>query len=228
MPVYFGIPPRRLLPLILVLASLAFGQDPQQQPLRTVYLERVIHNEPTQPAAVKVGAVTVNEPPFQLKVTAEAGEEWLRGVELTLRNMTNRTIVGAMFNLDFPDTERAGRNRTAYGLRIGRYPERMVIRDGYSTPRPLPQLPPLNVPPKMTFTVMLGPDYSAMMQAVESSAPGTRVNSVWIRVRQVFFSDGSRWNGGFEVPDPNDPQGYIRAVDEDFRPGCCKGDGSFR
>ena len=133
-----------------------------------------------------------------------------------------------MFNLDFPDTETPGRNRTAYGLRIGRYPERMVIRDVYGAPRSLPQLPPLSVPPRTTFTVMLEPDYKAIMQAVEITAPGTRVNSVWIRVSQVFFSDGSRWNGRFEVPDPSDPHGYIRAADEEFRPGCCQGDGSFR
>jgi hypothetical protein len=185
---------------------------------RTVNLESFDWDVPTLPVRVRIGSEVTNLPPFRLAIKGTDDDHWLERVQLTLRNVTNRTIVGAWMRVDFPDTEGPNRLKIMHDFTVSEVPERSQF-DRRGVKHNVNQHPPLSVGPKSTFAIALGPEYEQMKQKIEAQSSISDIKSVWIRIVLVYFSDDSRWNGVYEIPDPGNPAGFLRGSAADFRLG---------
>ncbi|HWG59765.1 MAG TPA: hypothetical protein VN661_12020 [Candidatus Acidoferrales bacterium] len=184
----------------------------------TVNLERVIHDHPLIPASVQIGTFEKTEPPYDLHVTASCGDDWLDGVQVKFRNMTNRTVSGVLLEIDFPDTEGPQMLQMGYQFRVGETPVRSTyMRD--KTRGHVIQHPALTNPPRSEVVVALKPEYPEIKRFIETRQLIGTIRSVWIRILQVYFADGTVFNGVYQKPDPNDPTAYIRADSSEFRIG---------
>lgn len=212
----------RLIIALVLAATLALALAPtpavaQDVSDRTVNLEGEGQNFPLVPVSVRIGSFEKVFPPFDLRVTAPAGNYWLAEAQANFRNMTNRTIIGLSVHVDFPDTEGPQQYRMGYDFTVGEIPERATYTKD-KVKAHLIQHPSLYTQPRGVVTIALGPEYSDIKQGIEQRQPVSTIHSVWIRIYQVYFKDGTGWNGGYERPDPNDPTAYIRGADpKDFR-----------
>ena len=184
---------------------------------RTVNLERVnVLTSPLIPESVRIGSYEKDFPQFEQHVTAPADDDWLTQVQVTFLNMTNRTVTGVLVHVDFPDTEGPQHHRMGYQFRVGETPERATYTRE-KLPGNVTQHPPLHAQPRGEVSIAFGPEYPAMKKFIDQRQPMTTVHSVWVRILQVYFSDGTRWNGEYQRPDPNDQAGYIAADPKNFR-----------
>lgn len=143
----------------------------------------------------------------------QADEHWLRNLSISLLNRTNKEIVRAELDIDFPDMGdgSASRPMVEYRLWLGKRPE----IDSF-TPRgrklpPEPDKQRLSFVPGQTLVLYLA-DYADAMQAcVEGGCGGNgmpfaQLTRIAVRRSQFYFADGMCWNvSGWGVPDRQHP-----------------------
>lgn len=139
----------------------------------------------------------------------EAGNDWLGGMTLVLRNRTNKKISEIELELLFPDTgDGQSRPVTTYMIDLGRRPDKVSYVHLYGTPqgnlvyRPQPpDKKPLNFSPGQTLTVRIGDYISEIKSAVEHMLPLSEITRVGIRLEVVYCDDGMRWDDlvGFSI-----------------------------
>lgn len=184
-----------------------------------VNLETVdTYNDPLIPVSVQIGTFEKRYPPYDLHVTAPCGDDWLEGVVVKFRNMTSKTVTGVWIAVDFSDLERPDVPRMGYTFRLGETPERSTYKRDKTRARIL-QHPPLQNPSRSEVIVALKPEYSNIKRVVEPNQPVSTIHSVWVKVVQVYFADGTVFNGWYQKPDPNDQTAYIKADPRDFGRG---------
>ena len=159
---------------------------------------------------------------FQPVAPFQAADDWLRQTTVTLFNRTSKTIVYGSLILHFVDTGDCHSTPCAgTTIEFGRMP----LIDAYDarTGKPFkpnhPEMPPLDWKPLQPLTVRIA-DH---MDDIEHSAltkrmPVTYVTTVNLYRGPFYFTDGMRWNGAFEKPDPGHP-GKFQQIRYGWFPG---------
>jgi hypothetical protein len=130
-----------------------------------------------------------------------AGDDWMRGVVLSLKNSSSKTIVSFSLDVDFPETKRT-RNMMRYTISHGRQP-------GLRPEVKIPERPAIK--PGESFQVGFSEQEFANLNRYlgEQTSLG-QLSRAEIGIGMVYFDDGTAWSmGNMMRPDPNDPRRWI-------------------
>jgi hypothetical protein len=134
----------------------------------------------------------------------EAGDDWMRGVVVTLTNISEKRIVSFIFDVNFPETTATG-NRMVSNISYGRMPvlpvevkiaERPAIEPGASV--------------QISY---VGETFEKLEGFLKSRHPLYQLSRAEIGVSKVYFDDGTAWSvGTWMRRDENDPRRWIPTV----------------
>ncbi|MFZ0963654.1 MAG: hypothetical protein WAO35_22550 [Terriglobia bacterium] len=146
-----------------------------------------------------------------------AGEDWLKDLEVVLRNRTSKNIVRVALEFRFPETTANGPT-AGTRIRFGQLPSNVAFLASGDPIPPGPE-PTLEFSPgkAMGFN-FVSHDYQ-LRAAVEHGQPFSTVALCYIHFA-VVFDDGINWTeaGGYAAPDPQRP-GWFLPPDEAYFPG---------
>ena len=137
---------------------------------------------------------------FRTAYKFPAGDDWLRGLEVVLRNRTSKNIVQVVLNVAFPET--AAKGPMAWPrVRFGQLPANVAFY-GSGDPIPPGPEPILRFPPGRTMGFNVTSYDSKLRAAVERSQPFSTVSMCYIHFIVTFEDGMHRSEGGFATPDP--------------------------
>lgn len=160
-------------------------------------------------------ALILNNKPF------EAGTNWLSGMNLYIKNRTDKTVESATVLLSFPET---GNGRTQpiwiYHIRLGRIPAVDAFDGRTGSPLRIdPNAKPLDLEPGKEVVVHVADYMNEIKGYVEKAMPLFYVTRVGVSINACTFADGMRYSGGaFSVPDASQ-RGKWKHYDSDYFPG---------
>lgn len=154
-------------------------------------------NEPLKISKLKVKGKQVS---FNQKFIVDE-DDWFRDLTITVKNVSDKTIVYFDLRLNFPPTGAAQRTSSDH-LLYGSYPP-----PPGETGTPHPDQPPLQSGD--TATVVLT-DYEGTRRFLNQTGQGQSIKEIQISIEDIIFADGTMWNGGILMKrDPNDPNSWI-------------------
>ncbi|HEV2707881.1 MAG TPA: hypothetical protein VGV59_18320 [Pyrinomonadaceae bacterium] len=119
-------------------------------------------------------AVTLGEP-------FAAGDEWLKGLRVRLRNISGQTISGAQMTFVLPESKRGEEAMIGLTLRYGRAVS--------NHPQP--------IQPGEEFELSLsGEDYERLKARIDERKDAAIINRLFITITGVRFADGTHWGSG--------------------------------
>lgn len=163
------------------------------------------------------GLPVVSTREFRVAYKFQAGDDWLKNLEVVLRNRTSKNIARVVLNVTFPETATKGPMAWPR-VRFGQLPANVAFY-GSGDPIPPGPEPTLLFPPGqiMGFNVTR---YDPQLRAtVERSQPFSTVTLCYIHY-EVVFDDGMHWSeaGSYAAPDPEHP-GWLLPPDRAYFPG---------
>ena len=160
-----------------------------------------IGKTPTINEVLRIDKVEVRGKTTQFNEAFEAGDDWMRGVVVTLTNISEKRIVSFIFDANFPETTATG-NRMATNITYGRIPglptavkiaERPAIEPGASV--------------QISYT---GEDFEKLVRFLKQRHPLDQLSRVEIGVGNVYFDDGTAWSVGTLMRrDEKDPRRWV-------------------
>ena len=177
---------------VFLLPVVAFAQQ-KDRVLRRI--ER--KNEPLKISKLKVKGEQVV---FNQKFIVDE-DDWFRNLTVSVKNVSDKTIVYFDLRLNFPPTGTAQRTSSDH-LLYGHYPP-----PPGETGTPHPDQPPLK--PGDTATVVLT-DYEGTRAFLNQTGQAQSIKEIQTSIEDIIFADGTMWNGGVLMKrDPNDPNSWI-------------------
>lgn len=155
----------------------------------------------------------------------QAGNDWLKQMDVYLFNRTNKMIVWVDVPLGFPETG-SGRTRAEpqciYSMLLGRTPA--VDAFSHRTGKPFAvavQLRQIAFAPGQTLVLHVADYFDKIRDYVEQHMLLSGITKVVVHMGTFYFADGMRWQagGGFSVPDPDHPGGFRHLGIGHFFPG---------
>lgn len=143
---------------------------------------------------------------FNIRTVAEqAGaqtENWIEGLEFNFKNKTEKEVKYIRLEFDFPETK-TGTPMLVYQTVFG------VIPNSKENVKKAHQ--PFSLESDASFKYMLTERELQNIKKFLSSRSFQleSMNSIVIRVEDIFYEDGTRWwQGSWFKPNPNQPSGY--------------------
>jgi hypothetical protein len=131
--------------------------------------------------ALEIVGFAVGGSPVTLGEPFAAGDEWLKGLTVRVRNISGQTINRAQMTFVLPES------RTGEGNTIG-----LTLKYG---PAVSPKLPP--VQPGEEFELSLpGADYAKLRERIDGRGEPAIINRLFITLTSVGFADGTSWGSG--------------------------------
>lgn len=152
----------------------------------------------------------------------QAGDDWIKNLTVTIKNLSNKEIVAASLNVYFPETGTGRGDSPVYGdvISLGRRPAMYARTGGTNGEKlePAGTSSALQVLPGQQLTVSLAEYYAEIQGAVEQSRPIPNLTVCTIVLEGVFFSDGTMWAQGreFKKADPRSPGRYVEITADQF------------
>ena len=181
----------RLLTLIVFLPVIALAQAPQ----------RVVEKLSWRSEPIKIQKVRTNGTTIELGKRFPQEKNWLKGLTLSVQNVSNQAIARIEINLAFPRPPNTADDIPTYVVRLmyGLDPS-----DGYSeTQRPV-------LPGDSVDVVLPEVNLPLMKEDLASLGYPQEITHARLTVNLVTFMDGSTWAGDQTLyPDPNNPNKKI-------------------
>jgi len=157
--------------------------------------------EPLEFSDVKVKGKSV-----RLNKKFEGEGEWLKELNLSLRNKSDKAITFAALHVDFPETKTLGGAMVMHPVYVGQDPSN----------NPSPARPPLRLGPGESVEISLAADFELIKRSVETYRPVDQIREVVIRLDRVMFEDGTLYSGGGlfkRNPDKSSPRKWVLVSD---------------
>jgi len=170
-------------------------RPPSQSPAK------LIENESTESPAdpLKVISITADGKPVKFNEKFAAKEDWLRGLTLELKNISEKEITYIHCDLDFPETASTGQ-MMAYQLTMGLWPG----IDNKSRA-------PFSLTPGSEVDIAFDDKrYADVARFINTRQPITSINRVTLRISFIIFADGTGYGGGGTLfrQDSNNPRRF--------------------
>jgi hypothetical protein len=194
-------------------ASLAFGQNPPPSSAKTLLIDRPDGNDPIRIVKIMDGAAEPQSNDHQhsnkhvWEATFPAGDDWLKDLSFRIRNVSRKKIVNVTVgcllyeSADWPE-ELAKHAATpvvgSIANTVGRRPEEALYSEALGHRlKPDASRPTFELPPDTEFTISLEDpkDYPALRARIEEKQFLSSVTACNSRVGEVFFADGTQWQG---------------------------------
>jgi hypothetical protein len=145
---------------------------------------------------VAIEKIEVDGRVVPLNVEFTAGDDWMRGVVITLKNTSSKTIVSLSVGIDFPHATSHG-STMSYTVSLGRQP-------GLRPEVKIPERPPI----KSGESFQIGfseQEFANLSRFLNEQTPLSQLSRAEISIGMVYFDDGTAWSTGAMMrPDPND------------------------
>jgi hypothetical protein len=192
---------RKILPflacigIILAVSAWVPSLGRLQDPKKSIEKLAIFSNDPLEITRIKAANQTV-----RLRQELTATDDWLNGLEFTVKNVSGKGIVFIDLQLDFPDTKSSG-SEMAYPIRLG---ERPGVISG---------TPPVVLPIDGEAILKLeGSKYEELVKFIGLRHPISALNKVIIDVRLVVFDDETGWALGKFLLHDRDPKHQFRYI----------------
>ena len=186
------------LSAVVLFTSVSFASSAVQQSR-----ERVIRRLPIEKnEPIGITSVKVNDRAVLSNQKFVADDDWLRGLVISVRNKTDKLILYASIQLQFPRPVAK---------------ERFSIFDMSYGNRGLPQRPPtpseklVGLAPGETVDIVLSSEeFATLRQFLTGTGYPPSIKTMDLRIDQVIFEDDTMWSGGTSLRrDPKDPGTWI-------------------
>lgn len=136
---------------------------------------------------LKIEKVDVDGREIGLSQAFQAGDDWMRGVSVTLRNVSGKQIVSFSLDTAFPETTATG-NRMMSSIVYGRRP-------GLPAEVKVAERPPVAAGESVVLS-FLGDEYDKLIRFLNSRQPLAGLSKAELSIGMVFFNDGTAWSTG--------------------------------
>lgn len=130
--------------------------------------------------AVEIVGFRVGVSPVTLGEPFEAGDDWLKGLRVRLRNVSGQTISGAQMTFVLPESRGGGEALIGFTLRYG---------------VPWHKLEPVGHGEEFELS-LTGEDYEKLGARIAERKGAAVTGKVFITVISVRFADGTIWGSG--------------------------------
>lgn len=161
--------------------------------------ERLLKKLSWQNEPIRVVVVKIQGREIKLNEKFPDDDDWLRGLKIKIRNMSDKAIIFINLRLDFPIPEGSAVDvPSSYDFEYGRNPQ---IPIGVKSS----DFPPALLPGETREIMMADPEYNRLIEFLEGTHYPRSIRHVEIVLDQVLFDDDSMWQaGGIFRRDPND------------------------
>jgi hypothetical protein len=153
-------------------------------------------NQPLRLEKVRIaGSLALPKAGSAIQENLDAGDDWMKGLAITLKNTSDKNIVYAMVMLHFPETDSAGQPMGS-PMVFGRAPKDSNDRNYKAVLKPGEEA-------EITLT---DAEYESLQSFLRGMA-FSRVSSVELLLDAVVFDDDTLWSQGMQMRrDANNPK----------------------
>jgi hypothetical protein len=188
-----AIPGLVLMGMIWYLPIMAFAQDQ----------ERYIDRESWRTEPIKIVKLKTKGNTIELGKKFVEEDDWLKGLTVTLENISNKAIARIELDLTFPRPSGGSSPETAI------YIVPMIYGQD-PTDVPAPETLKLVLPGESVDVKLLEVNLPVINRHLKGLGYPDKIRDVKIRINSVTFIDGSDWMGGeIFYPDPTNPKRKI-------------------
>jgi hypothetical protein len=129
-----------------------------------------------------------------------AGDDWLNGLSVRVKNTSGKPIAFLRLNLRFPEAHYKD-GSLAGKIEFGREPDKTHVPGNLEL---------INFEDSIEL-VLKEDKYNELREFIRQRSPGIAISKVIIHVGTVIFADGTLWSNGFffRRSDPNNPRKWI-------------------
>jgi hypothetical protein len=226
-----------VLPLLASLSSVIaqVAQGAAGTSTKTLLVDRPLSNDPVTIVKVMEGTTELKSDghPFPNKYVWEAafdaGDGWLKDLSFTIRNISEKKIIYVSVGCSLYETAdwqaEIAKHRTSPILghtsnTVGRRPEQALYSASLGHRlKPDAATAPFELAPGQEFTVPIEKpdDYQALKSGIEEKQPVSSVTACNGGISQIFFEDGTQWQGHrYLRADPDQLGHWIRMSLEEW------------
>lgn len=178
--------------MCLLVATLTSAQNSKERTLKY----KAWQNEPLKISHIKIkGAHAL----FDQKIVAD--DDWFRGLTVSVKNTSDKTITFIDLMLMFPPAEGSVRPASDH-LLYGHYPP-----PPGETGTPHPDQPPLKPGDEATLVLT---DYEGTRQFLDAVGKPKSIKEIEVRIGELVFEGEVKWKAGqLFRRDPNDPNSWL-------------------
>jgi hypothetical protein len=206
----------RIALILALLTQITVTQNSAETNLKTIHLWPSHKNAPVEVVKVMKGTTEI-----QPDVAFEAGDDWLKEISVSLRNVSPSKIVFVSVDAHLPETgEGTQKNPTvAAGNSVGQEPEQAMYSALTGQRRHEAAGEPINLEPgsELVIPIIGERDYEGIKSLIEAkhAVSGVRKCEIWVTT--VYFADGTKWAAGiYWRPDERQTGKYLRMRFEDW------------
>ncbi|MEQ1763415.1 MAG: hypothetical protein ABL984_09755 [Pyrinomonadaceae bacterium] len=150
---------------------------------------------------LKIERIEMDGRAVELNDEFTAGDDWMRGVVVTIKNASAKRIVSLTVNVGFPESTATGNMMmysTTYGRRPGLRPEVKIAE------RPM-------IDPDSSVQISFGgEEFVRLTRFLDERHPLSQLSRAELGFGMIHFDDGTAWSmGNMMKPDPGDPNRWI-------------------
>lgn len=168
---------------------------------------------------IRVSDFKEGNDPVTPGIPIKAGEDWLKNISLTIKNVSPKDITLVEVRLLFVDTENGTGQRpftSATAFKLGQRSEHDLYSLSGEKMLPDPGSP-LRLPPGQRLTVSFASQYDEIKQDAETRQPMSTIQKVLVTY-DISFADGTAWTGGgYYRPDPAVHNHYLPISFSEFK-----------
>jgi hypothetical protein len=183
-----------------------------------IFTQHLLSTDPIHVSDFKEG-----NDPVTPGMPIKAGDDWLKDISFTIKNVSPKDITRVEVDLTLLDTGNGTSQRPFLGgtdVKLGLLPEHDLYGHTKSGERPRPQDPgpPLLVPPGKQLTVSFASQYNEIKEYVEAAGyPMSTIQKVLLTY-DIFFADGTKCHDGeYLRPDPAVHSRYLPISFSEFK-----------
>lgn len=179
--------------IILFTSLLTVANATQQSKERLIQRLPVEENEP-----IAITDIKVNDRSVSLDKRFNADDEWLRSLVISVKNKSDKRILFASLQLQFPRPEDSKARFSIFEMFHGNWSLRMRP--------PAPEERLVGIAPGETVEIQLSPQgFVDLRQLLTGTNYPASIEKVDLRIDEVIFEDDMMWSRGTQLSrDPND------------------------
>jgi hypothetical protein len=193
------------------------GQDSTR--LRQVNVDPLNKYAPIEVLSVSDGNKTIPNPfgPYQYFRFDDSSASWIANLSIRLQNQSPKEITAVEIAIEVPSWRTtASEPRYVITFHDGFLPSEALI-DSDGGPIAEESSSPLNIPPGKASDLSLTASLPQWSSYASRKGSMDDVDLVVIRLRRIFFGDGTMWvTNTYEKPDPHRPGNYIPITAAEF------------
>jgi hypothetical protein len=148
---------------------------------------------------IEIPSIDVKGKSIKLGEKFDGREDWLNGLSLKIKNVSDKVVVYVGLYLDFPETKATG-NIMSFPLSFGQNPISPMISG--ESQRLLPN--------EIVSLSLSAQEYTHLKNFIERRQRFSNIRKADVRLTIIAFEDGSVWsNGSWMRRDPDNPHRLI-------------------